>query len=244
MTSSICRNSTVFPLFLIWMAGVARVALAQGDPAAQFSPINNPNGVWSYGYENVPLPSPFTLLTVPGPVPTTPTFVDAWRSPSFGDVGVYHNGTPVAQNFVTSGDNAIYQSGELGMHPGPNDQYGVVQFAVPAPGFYAIHGVFEGLDIGGTNTDVRLLRNNLPVAAGNVIGFGVGSDVPLSFGPVFLNVGDTLAYAVGGVPVHGSTGLLNASVDAASAPEPSSRVILGAAFVSLAGYRLQKKRFV
>ena len=34
------------------------------DPAAQFSPAANPNGVWSYGYENFPLSNPFTLLTM------------------------------------------------------------------------------------------------------------------------------------------------------------------------------------
>src|SRR5258708_3045953 len=70
-----------------------------------------------------------------------------------------------------------------------------------------IHGTFEGLDTGGTNTLVDLLKNNIPVASGNVIGFGPISDVPLSFGPVLLVAGDTLAFAVGATPVNPSTPL-------------------------------------
>jgi hypothetical protein len=130
-------------------------------------------------------------------------------------------------------DNAFFQPGELGMHPGPNDEYAVVQFTAPAAGFYKIHGVFEGLDAGGTNTLVSLLKNNVPGPSGNVLGFGPGSDVPLSLGPVFLNAGDTLAYAVGSNPLHGSTGLINASVDVA-VPEPSSIVLFGIAMGALA----------
>ena len=82
------------------------------------------------------------------------------------------------------------------MHPGPNDQYGVIQFTATTPGLYSIEGTFVGLDTSGlTNTLVDLLFNNLPVKTGNAIGF---VPVPLSAGPFFLNVGDTLGYAVGG----------------------------------------------
>jgi len=128
------------------------------------------------------------------------------------------------------------------MHPGPNDQYGVVQFTAPANGMYTIHGIFEGLDTGGTNTLVDLLKNNIPVASGNVIGFGPISDVPLSFGPVLLVAGDTLAFAVGGTPVNGSTGLLpGAAVDAV--PEPTTLALwLGAAAIFMARNRIRIRR--
>jgi len=222
------------------IAGAARPAAAQFDPSAQFSPVVNPNGVWSYGYEHVPVGSPFSLLTVPGPIPGTS--VDAWRTPTFGDVGVMHNGTALAQPVVGLSDNAVFQAGELAMHPGPNDEYGIVQFTAPANGNYKIGGTFQSIDITGlTNTNVALLWNNAVVASGVAIGFAT---VPLSFGPVPLNVGDTLAFAVGGNPFHGYTGLLSdAQVAAVGIPEPSSLVLVGIAIMSLAGYRL-RKRFV
>lgn len=203
------------------------------DPATQFSAVANPNGVWSYGYEEFPLPNPFGLLTLAVPVTATPTFVDSWQLPAVGEVSVLHNGTPVSQLVTTGIDNALYQPNELAMHPGPNDQYGVVQFAAPAAGNYVIQGIFEGIDTTGlTNTDVDLLWNNLVVASGSVIGDGPGSDVPLSFGPVFLNAGDTLAFAVGGDPSHGTTALLPGA-QITGVPEPSSTVLVGIGAISV-----------
>ena len=60
-------------LFFAVAIGDAGLASAQDDPAVQFSPTLNPtladgNGVWSYGYENFPLPNPFTPLPAPIPV--------------------------------------------------------------------------------------------------------------------------------------------------------------------------------
>ena len=246
MTSSVYRQCGIGLLFLAIAIGSAGLASAQDDPATQFSATSNPtppvaNGFWSYGYENVPLPQPFNSLILPGPVPV----IDAWRSPSFGEVGVYHNGTAVNQTFSAPGDNALYLAGELGMHPGPNDQYGVVQFTATVPGFYKINGTFEGLDLSGlTNTDVRLLWNNATVAFANVLGDGPGSDKPLSAGPFFLNANDTLAYAVGGNPIAGSTGLVvgSAFVDAVGVPEPSTLVLVGLGVVGLVGYAVRRRR--
>jgi len=215
MTLSNSQNCTLAPLILATVLGTAGLAAAQNDPAVQFSPVFNPNplpvGVWSYGYYNFPLvpaSNPCFLLTLPGPI----SGVDAWRAPAFGEVGVYHNPSAAAVSFITASDNAIYQPGQLGMHPGPNDQYGVVQFTVPANGLYTIHGTFVGLDP-GTNTLADLLRNNVPVFfPPKNVAFGV--PVPLSFGPVLLNAGDTLSFAAGGNYAFGSTGLLpNAGVD-------------------------------
>jgi hypothetical protein len=81
---------------------------------------------------------------------------------------------------------------------------------------------------------VYLLENNLVVATGNVLGFGPGSDVPLSFGPIPLSVGQTLAYAVGGNPSDSMTALMDAQVAAVAVPEPSVYALLGLALVPLA----------
>jgi PEP-CTERM motif len=99
----------------------------------------------------------------------------------------------------------------------------------------------QGRVAADTNTFVSLLKNNIPVASGNVLGFGPPSDVPLSVGPVFLNAGDTLAYASGGNPINGSTGLLNASVDAA-VPEPGTFVLCGLGLIGLLASAVRRKR--
>ncbi len=244
MVLSSFRNFSIVLFTLATVVGSACPASAQNDPAAQFSPVLNPapaiGGTWSYGYENFPLPNPFNLAPVPVSVPV----IDAWLPATGLDVGVFHNGTAANQTYSLGGDHATYVPGEIGMHPGPNDQYGIVEFTAATPGYYAIQGVFQGLDSSGlTDTDVRLLENNLTVVSGTVIGDGPGSDVPLSAGPFFLNVGDTLAYAVGGSPAWGSTGLVpgSASVDAVAVPEPSSLVLLGLAVISFATYRLRRR---
>jgi hypothetical protein len=113
------------------------------------------------------------------------------------------------------------------MHPGPNDEFGMVQFTAPANGVYVIQGIFEGIDTAFTTSNVFLLHNNVPVIGGTVVLPGPAGEIPLSAGPFLLNVGDTLAYAVGGGPFHDTTALINAQVAAVSSPEPAT-LALGA----------------
>jgi hypothetical protein len=231
-----CKFAAVLALVL---NSRALVALGQFDPAAQFSATTNPNGVWSYGYEHVPLGSPFTLLTIPTPNPSVPgPVVNSWNSPSFGLVGVYDNGTNVNQSLTLGSETSLFIPHEIAMHAGPNDEYGMVQFTAPAAGNYDIAGTFEGLDTAGTNSTVYLLKNNVPLISGSVIGFGPISDVPLSAGPFALNFGDTLTYAVGGSAIDTMTGLLpGAQVSAVAVPEPTSIAV-----VALGGAALLARR--
>jgi hypothetical protein len=246
MTAHNCRMWGVGFLFLAIGIGIAGKAVAQNDPAAQFSAVSNPtpanDGFWGYGYENFPLPNPFNVAPIPVAIPPGP--IDSWQTASFGEVGVFHNGTAAAQPYVTASDGAVYQSGEIGMHPGPNDQYGVIQFTATTPGFYSIQGTFVGLDSSGlTNTLVDLLHNNVPVKSGNALGL---VPVPLSAGPFLLNVGDTLAYAVGGNPVFGSTGLVpgSAMVTAVGVPEPSSLSLILIGTLGGLGWTIRRRRLV
>ncbi|HKW30777.1 MAG TPA: hypothetical protein VJT54_15695 [Verrucomicrobiae bacterium] len=214
--------------------GTAWLASAQFDPSLQFSPTANPNGVWTYGFETVPLGSPFNLLTAPVPIPSSPgPAIDSWQSPPLGNfLGVFHNGTAAAQTVTTSGSEiSLFNPGMLAMNAGPNDEYGIVQFSAPANGIYLIQGTFEGIDTAGTVSSVFLLHNNAVVATGSVLGFGPGSDVSLASGPFLLNAGDTLAYAVGGGTFNSMTALVNAQV--AAVPEPSLFALLGLAIAPL-----------
>jgi len=239
------RIASVTLLVVAGTLFTAGLSVAQNDPAAQFSPTSNPvsvaDGKWSYGYENVPLPNPYN----PAPIPVPYGAINAWQTASFGFVGVLDNPTPVNQNFVTASDGAVFAPNEIAMHPGPNDQYGIIQFTASVSGNYLITGTFQGIDTSGaTNTDVRLLYNNATVASGSVVGDGIISDVPLTAGPFFLNAGDTLAYAVGGTPVFGTTALVpgTAFVAAEAVPEPSTLVLAGAALAFLAACRLRRWR--
>jgi len=229
------RNITAVGVLLGLMLGTAQPALAQFDPSLQFLPVTNPNGVWSYGLETVPLGSPFNLFTLPASVPASPgPGIDAWLSAPLGTfMGVFHNGTPLVQT-VTTGASEISQfnQGMLAMNAGPNDEYALVQFTAPANGIYTIQGTFEGIDTAGTVSSVSLLANNVPLISGSVVGFGPGSDVPLSSGPILLGAGQTLAYAVGGLSNNSMTALINAQVSAAAVPEPSMTALLGLALVA------------
>jgi hypothetical protein len=227
------RNNGAIAVLLGLVVGTAWLASAQFDPSAQFSPTSNPNGVWTYGYEFVPIGSPFNLLTLPIPLPSVPgPVVDSWQSPAFGAVGVFHNGTAAVQSLTIGPETSLFNSGMLAMHAGPNDEYGMVEFTAPANGIYTIQGTFEGIDTAGTASAVYLLHNNAVVATGNIIPFG--PPVPLASGPFLLNVGDTLAYAVGGGPFNSMTALVNAQVAAVAVPEPSPYALLGLVLVSLA----------
>ncbi len=122
----------------------------------------------------------------------------------------------------------------LAMNAGPNDEYAMVQFTAPVNGIYTFQGVFQGIDTVGTVSSVYLLENNVVLASGSVLGFGPGSDVPLSSGPLLLSAGDTLTYAVGGLTGNSMTALIDAQVSASAIPEPSVYALLGLALVSLA----------
>ena len=236
-TSSSYLTGWKVAILLALIFNSAELASAQYDPSAQFSPINNPNGVWSYGFETVPLGSPFNLFTLASPIPASPgPTIDSWLSAPLGTfLGVFDNGTPQVQT-VTTGSSEISQfnPGMLAMNAGPNDEYAMVQFTAPANGFYTIQGTFEGIDTAGTVSSVYLLENNVVVASGSVLGFGPPSDVPLSSGPFLLSAGNTLAYAVGGISGNSMTALVNAQVSAAAVPEPSTYALLSLALISLA----------
>jgi hypothetical protein len=245
---SFARNTGILALLLGLLVGMERTASAQYDPSAQFSPVANPNGVWSYGFETVPLGSTFNLLTLTSLIPSSPgPGINSWLSAPLGTfMGVFDNGTPQVQT-VTTGSSEIsqFQPGMLAMNAGPNDEYAIVQFTAPANGMYTIQGTFQGIDTGSTVSSVYLLENNVLVLAnGSVTGFGPISDVTLSSVPVMLSAGDTLAYVVGGISDDSMTALINAQVSAAAVPEPQTYALLGLALVPfiVRGGLIRKRR--
>lgn len=221
-TKTLTVLTTALSLFTVWTAS------AQFDPVAQFSAASNPNGVWSYGFENVPLLSPFNLFPANIPVASSPgPNIVAWEVPSFGQAGVYFNQTAAPQTVNLNGEISLFDSGMLAMNTGPNDQFALIQFTAPVNGLYQINGTFEGRDTAGTASTVYILENNTTIlATAAVSGFGPISDQTLAPAPVLLAAGQTLDYVVGGNPFTSMTALFNAQVSAVAVPEPSMYALL------------------
>ncbi len=107
-------------------------------------------------------------------------------------------GTPpyVAKNTtccdLNIGQQFTMPPNQLHMHPGPNGEYTVVRFTVPAGGTYTLAGQFGWLD--NATTDVHILRNNVSIFDGAIN--GSGSTAPFNQS-VALNAGDRLDFIVG-----------------------------------------------
>jgi hypothetical protein len=121
------------------------------DATADYSLENNPNGVWSSGYTSTAtLGSSFNLYdttngNTKGLYQWLSTVVQASQAPSF------------SKNL---GSTSFYglEPGEIMLHPGPQNQFGVLRFTVPRTGTYSLDAQFYEGDIG--DTTAYILRNN------------------------------------------------------------------------------------
>jgi len=145
---------TVLFALLAWTTG----ALAQltWDPAAEFSPVNNPNGPWTYGQANT-LGASISLL---GNLDHCGGVVDIWNMAPGASPSVLHNGT--GQTVHCSAGLDI-PPGALALHPSNGGQYAVIRWTAPLdlPSL-TIDATFLGLDANGTTTDVAILLNSSP----------------------------------------------------------------------------------
>jgi hypothetical protein len=171
------------------------------NAAADFSAVNNPNGAWSYGYMDSLAGTFFAYNNT-----ISPSGLSIWYASETElrqgyidiDPVITHNGTNAA---IGSG-NLIWAPGELSLHPGvvtgPFNvhPYSVLRWTAPSAGEYAINALFYGLDLTGTTTDVHILLNGIGIFSDDVIGFGSASKQSF-LGSRFLNLGDTLDFAVG-----------------------------------------------
>lgn len=208
-------------IFLFCM-GTITVSGAQTFNAANgFSATNNPNGVWQYGYSNT-LKGAFNLYTER----TTYATMDAWNRPNMGFPDnyplVWHNGTDTTVNF--NGGSAAPNM--LGLHPGPQSQYSIVQWTAPKTGAYDVVTVFEGLEL-STQTDAHLLHNDLVLFDHTIIARGN----PASYSRrLQITAGDTLRFMIGdgGNGMGGDTTALSARIQLVPSPGALLVAFIGA----------------
>jgi hypothetical protein len=175
-----------------------RWAPAVYNNAAQWSAINNPNGVWSYGYlapsssPAIPDASTFKLYTEQVQVPVTSGFIGDWRIPgSAGPNAVYN---PLAQ--IVSVGTIAWQPHQASFHPGPNGEYSSYRFTAPTAGDYSLSATFSSIDtVGGANKDIHVLVNGSELYDDTIPG-SYGSTKTFSKA-VSLAKGDRVDFVVG-----------------------------------------------
>jgi hypothetical protein len=213
--------------------------------AADFSPTNNPTGVWSYGW-SATLGSALNLYPTPG----STSGIDYWIDPPITMLGVpsvTHNSTA---NVVTLG-TVTWQPGQMVFHPGHDGQYSVVRWTAPVEGDITLHAYFPGADfVGPTTTDVHVLYNGFALFDGDVSQFGSGPSYDTA---LTVAAGDILDFAVGigsdGSFLYDSTGL-DAIItypdggggSGQANPEPSTLLLLGLGGLGLLSYGWCRRR--
>lgn len=215
-----------FGLVLLAAGLTARPAAAQTyDAAGDFSATSNPNGVWSYGYENT-LGGTFNLYTAQF-APTAN--IAGWNNNISASVPL------VIKNFGATPDSSfadiVLQPGQLAFHPGPQDQFSVVRFTAAQDGLFSLASGFVPVTTDGTTTDVHVLENGLSLFDGNVSGtYLTPNGAAYANTALSLHAGDTLDFAVGygadGNYGSDATGI-SATLVAAPVPEASTTVSLG-----------------
>jgi hypothetical protein len=79
------------------------------------------------------------------------------------------------------------------LHPGPGGEQSTVRWTAPSAGTYQVKGRFQGIDTGGTTTNVRILHKGVQVQSGSVNGYGSQAAYDFS---VTVAAGDTIDFVV------------------------------------------------
>ncbi|NML18575.1 PEP-CTERM sorting domain-containing protein [Azohydromonas caseinilytica] len=215
------------------------LAAAAYDPAAQFSPTQNPSGPWTYGW-SASLGGAFNTAQRHAP---DAAGLDLWMGdvpsddapPGFFPL-VGHNGTGRP---LLSANTVYVLPGELLLHPGPGGEYAVLRFTADMAGSFALNGRFMSIDLYPGTTDVHVLVNGQPVFDGMVDTYRAG---PSFRSRQALRAGDVVDFAVGfgnGSYYNDSTRL---QANISPVPEPSTAALWVSGLALCAAVRGRRRR--
>jgi hypothetical protein len=155
-----------------------------------FSPTQNPTGPWAYGYK--PAGGAFSLFGSASAYFGAGTHT--W-APSSQDCCpmVTKNSTGSTYTYVNA-PSVVQPADLLNLHPGPSGERSVVRWTAPTAGTHTIAGRFQGLDTGGTTSDVLITHNGINIFNGNVNGYG--TEAPFSLTRT-VAAGDIVEFSVG-----------------------------------------------
>ena len=181
-------------MLLGWVCASTHAAVY--DAVNDFSPTNNPNGVWSYGLELWD-GGAFTLYGTNG----NDGPIELWEDPSLSYGTVSYNDTT---GVVTTAE-ATWQPRQLAVTPGMFSDFSIVRWTAPGSGIYSITAQFGALHADVVTADVHILLNGLISSL-----YGI-SGTPLFNANLFravtaastnlyrrLQAGDTVDFIVGG----------------------------------------------
>lgn len=157
------------------------------DADADFSPLQNPDGAWSYGYRAAG--GAFTPYASRGNIWGNPG-TDSWSRDGATCPFITRNNT---NSTITYAGVVAQPPGLLNLHPGQAGERSTVRWTAPSAGTYAFNGVFQGIDTTGTTADALVTHNGAGIFSGSV-----ASNQASAFS-ISRNVaaGDTVEFSVG-----------------------------------------------
>jgi hypothetical protein len=185
------KTNTLLGAVLFLLALPVATNAAVYDLTADFSTVQNPNCVWSYGWTES-RGSTFNLVTDAQEISASYGTVRGWIP-----YGGFYPGLLSPGTAVTDWDppGEFIPAGTVSFHPGPLNQNSVIRWTAPSAGTSTIQGWFRGNNYHGpTTTDVAILHGATEIFTGEINSY----NVPLNFSlTVQVNAGDTIDFTVG-----------------------------------------------
>ncbi len=201
---------------LLAVVGVSVGKAQVYNATTQFSKVNNPSGVWTYGYSGS-----FGAFIKDTDIAVFPN-LSYWNQAGALEYPIIlHNDT--ASNIV--GPGAQYPVDALTFGPSgiASEQYAILRFTAPVSGAFNISVSFTAGDFNPTTTDVHVLQNGVSLYDAVINSFGpVYSYNPAN--PISLSAGGNIDFLVGNGgngPVNDSTSVRAIVTTVTVVPEPS-----------------------